>query len=153
MFLLLLTIIFTNAYTAAVYLQAKPSASALIRLTVIDGRDNTPLHNACVCIPEADAYFYTDNNGKTPVIEVPVIINENYNSIVKQKFGEITVLVYKEGYIDYILFNLTVKENETRQGIKIMLYKDEEGAPDYLSIVETPDSGWIKEIIKKYKKK
>lgn len=151
-FLLILTLILTNAYSASVYLQAQPVQTASVRLIVVDGRENTPIHNACVCIPEAGAYFYTDNNGNTPLIEVPVIPDSNYDGIVKRDFGEVTALVYKDGYIDYILLNLAVKQNETRQGIKIMMYKTEEDSPQYISIVETPDGGWIEQIIKKYKK-
>lgn len=152
LFIALLAILFFNAYNTAVYLQSAPVSAAAIRLVVVDGKKGTPVHNACVCIAETGAYFYTDNNGNTPLIEVPIIINSNYDGIVKRDFGEITILIFKEGYIDYILLNLAVKENENRQGIRIMLYEKEEGAPDYFSIVETPDGSWIKKLIERYKK-
>ena len=131
----------------------KPSPVAKVRFTILDIEDNKPVYNACICIPEANAYFYTDNNGNTPLMEVPVLPNEYYNKTLKRNFGEITVLIYKEGYIDYILLNFTVKENEVRQGVKLLLYKKENSEQDFISIVETPDNNWIKSLIEKYRKK
>jgi hypothetical protein len=145
--------VFSNIYTVAVFLTNAWDKKAHVSFIVSDFEGSKPLANACVCIPEANAYYYTDSSGNTPVIEVPVTQNSYYDGICRRNFGEITVIVYKEGYADYILLNFCVKENQKRLGIKLFLYKKYGGEEGYTSIVETPDGQWIKDLIEKYRKK
>lgn len=142
-----------NIYSISMLLFARPAPCAKIRIAAVDIADNKPIHDACVCIPQLNAYFYTDNKGCTPLIDVPVIPDNYYDNIYTRNFGEIMVIVYKEGYADYILLNLNIRENEMRQDIKLYLYKKESTQRQFVSIVETPDENWIKNVIEKYRKK
>lgn len=151
-FLIIFVLVFTNIYTAAVYIYRAPEKKAYIRLTITDIEDNSPVHGAYVCIPEANACFYTDNNGRTPLIEVPVLYDQLYDDIARRDFGMVTVIVYKEGYVDYILCNLTVRENQKRDGIKLFIYKQNDYSPPFTSIVETPENEWLQKLIDKYRK-
>lgn len=151
--IIILTLLITaNLYSAAMMLFAKPVSTARIRLNISDISDNKPVRSACVYIAETGRYFDTDNAGYTPVIEVPIMPANHYDNIYKRSFGEITVIVYKEGYIDYALFNLNVRENEERLNLKIFMYKKGTSNQNFISIVETPDNNWIQNLIDKYRK-
>jgi hypothetical protein len=145
-------LIVLNIYSAAILLLAKPAPSAKVKFCVADIADNTPVGGAKVYIPQVNAYFETDETGSTPVIEVPVLPDGYYDNIYKRSFGEITAIVYKEGYIDYILLNLCVRENEQRLSIKLFMYKKGTSDREFISIVETPDESWVKGMIDKYRK-
>ena len=149
--LLLFVLIFTNLYTTVILINETNIKQAKVRFTVVDIENNNSIYKACVCIPEANVYYYTDNNGNTPLIEIPVIYNSYYDNLCCRDFGEISVIVYKEGYVDFIMLNLVVKENQTRDNIKLLMYKKDAYSPNYTSIVETPDNDWIQNLIDKYK--
>lgn len=144
--------IFINIYSAACYIFNQDGKKAQVKFIVADFSDNAPVSFARVCIPEINASFFTDNSGNTPLIEVPVMPDAFYDGICKRNFGEITVIVYKEGYADYILCNLCIRENDIREGIKLLIYKKDNFMPDFTPIVETPDVKWLKELIEKYRK-
>lgn len=150
--LILTVLVLANIYSTAAYLLGAPAPTAKIRIKAVDVTSRLPVEGACVCIPEAKIYVYTDQRGCTPLIEVPVIPDDCYDKIHKRNFGLVTVIVYKENYVDYILMNLTVKENEVRQGITVTLFPKGENSPPFTSIVETPDEIWVKELIEKYRK-
>lgn len=153
LFLIVFVLIVTNIYTVSAYIFNDNGKMARLKFTVVDFDGNTPVSGAIVCIPETGKYYYTDSSGNTPIIEVSIVTDAYYDNICKRNFGEITVIVYKEGYADYILCNLCVKENQNRTNIKLLIYKQYEGMPDFTPIVETPDETWLKELIEKYKKK
>jgi hypothetical protein len=142
-----------NIYSTAQYLLGSPAPTAKVRLKVVDVLTRLPVSGACVCIPEGEIYACTDDRGNTPLIEVPVIADHTFDNIYKRNFGLITVIVYKENYVDHIMMNITVRENEVRQGITVALFPRQESSPPFVSIVETPDENWVKELIDKYRKK
>lgn len=150
--IILALLISANLFSTAMLLFAKPVPTAKIRLNICDISDNKPVGGACVYIAETGKYFDTDNSGNTPVIEVPIMSDSRYDNICKRSFGDITVLVYKDGYIDYALFNLNVRENEERLNLKIYMYKKGTSNQDHITIVETPDNHWIQSLIDKYRK-
>lgn len=126
--------------------------SALV-VTVVDGQSGKPILDATVCIPETGSYYKTDAMGKTVTIPVPLIRNENFDNINKRGFGEVTLLVYKDGYIDFILFYTIIPADRVRYGPVVMLfeaYAADEGAVQHL--VEGPPEAWIRELVDKYRK-
>ncbi len=150
--LILGVLVLANIYSTAQYLLGSPAPTAKVRFKVVDVLTRLPVCGACVCIPEGEIYTYTDDKGNTPLIEVPVIADRSFDNIHKRDFGLITVIIYKENYVDHIMMNITVREKEVRQGITVALFPRQESSPPFVSVVETPDDKWIKELIDKYRK-
>lgn len=121
-------------------------------ITVVDGQSGKPVLDATVCIPEINSYYKTDAMGKTAKISVPIIRNQNFDATMVRDFGEVTLLVYKDGYIDFILFYTIIPTDRVRYGPTVMLfeaYAADENALQHL--VEGPPEVWIRELVDKYR--
>jgi hypothetical protein len=121
-----------------------------LKITVIDLISREPIEGATVCIVESGQYSTTDKYGKTPTIKAPYLINHNFDDVLERPWGDITILVYKDGYVDYLVFYIMLQKDSTRS-LTITLHPYDAGAEPYL-LIESPDTDWAKEIIKKYKK-
>lgn len=126
---------------------------AMLKIYVYDGVSNRPLENATVCIPEVNGYYHTGADGSTVLISVPTLRNTNFDDVHMRSWGEVTLLVYREGYIDFILFYLMVQADKTRIGPNIALYPTATPDDNILhSLIESPENSWAEEIRDKYKK-
>ncbi|MDR3317980.1 MAG: hypothetical protein LBS99_00900, partial [Clostridiales bacterium] len=143
--------VITAILSAPGYAGGKAERVTSLRVTVRNAADYAPIHNATVCIPEINSYFYTDTEGKTVQIEAPILVNRSFDRIKPRDFGDITLLVYKDGYIDYIIFYVML--TEAPREITITLYPSRSAEDNsYHTIIESPDSAWAAEVIDKYKK-
>jgi hypothetical protein len=123
---------------------------AYLKISIIDLKTREPLENATVCILETKQYYTTDKYGNTPTIQAPYLKNSNFDDVLERPWGDITILAYKDGYVDYLVFYIMVQKNKTRY-LTLTLAPHSVGSEPYL-IIESPDDDWAKEIIKRYKK-
>lgn len=118
---------------------------------VLDGKTNAPICGATICVPETGKTYRTDENGAVGTIQVPILRDERFDDMLPKDWGEITLLVYQEGYAPYGLFYLRIRKDESRAGPTIFLYDQESfslGAP--FTIIENPDDAWARAILRKY---
>ena len=126
--------------------------TAGLQLSVVEGFTETPIEGAAVIIIETGEIYYTDETGNTDVIQVPFIRDTRYDDILSKPWGEVSLIVYKDGYVPYALFYLQVLENETRQGVKILLFSDDQTQSDEpFAIIEGPNRLWVDALIKMYR--
>ena len=129
------------------------SQSGRIQIEVLDDLSGKPVDGATVCVIETRHYENTNKYGKTGYIEVPIIRNANFDISLERPYGEITILVYKNGFADNLSFYNFIKPNTTRVGIIIRLktiINKEDIAPTI--IINQPDKYWSEALIKLYKK-
>ncbi len=118
-----------------------------------DGYTNAALSQTKIVIVETGEVYYTDENGKTPKIIVPIIRDKRYDKILAKPWGEISVIFYKDGYLDYALFYLQVLEGNTRENVEILMFESDKVNSDQpFSIIEGPNKIWVNEMITKYKR-
>ena len=123
-----------------------------IQPQVVDGFSEKPIEGAIVVIPEANQEYKTDKDGYTPNIKVKISPDTRFEKIHPKSWGETTLIVYKEGYREYVLLHLNVWEGQTRQGPKILLFPKENQQVDQpMSIVEGPNQVWINSMVEKYR--
>ncbi len=125
-----------------------------IQVEVLEANSNRPIDGATVCVIESRHYENTNKYGKTSLISVPIIKNVNFDLSVERTWGEVTLLVYKNGYADSINFYTAVMPNSTRVGIIIYLtpiISTGDLAPSVN--IESPNKLWIESLIKLYKKR
>ena len=128
--------------------RAGSNETGFMRVCVHDGETDMPLAGARVVIPETGGEYETGEDGFTPVMELPVYYDEQYNDILKQDYGRITVLVYHEGYVPYALYFTHVEPNTLRRGPNVWLFRGN-GSP--FSIIEGPDDDWSERLIEEYR--
>lgn len=146
--ILLTSIIPLNNDSIAVF---KSTSTASLSFTVVEGYTETPLSAAKVYIMETGQYYSTDEKGTTPEISVPVILDSRFDSAITKPWGEINLIVYKDGYTPYALFYLQVSPSTPRKNIKILMFKkDEVESDEPFSIIEGPNKLWVNALIKKY---
>ena len=118
---------------------------------VLDGMSLNPIEGAEVVVVETEGRYRTKSDGKTQAIRVPVVEDAHFADILKKPWGEITLIVYKDGYADYVLFHTQVWENQCREGPRILLFKaDAQAKEQPFSIVEGPQRLWVMELVEKY---
>lgn len=139
--------------TAAVFSSGSKQTASLT-VHVVEGYTETPISNATVVVVETGKSYQTDETGFTEKIEVPVVRDTRYDSILEKPWGEVTLIIYKEGFIPYALFYLQVLGGQTREGVKILLF--EEGQTDSsqpFSIIEGPNRVWVDALVEMYRPK
>lgn len=122
-----------------------------IQVMVVDGKTDTPIESATIVIPETGETYTTDAQGWTPSIEIPLMEDSRFSNIQQKEWGEVTLLVYKDNYLPYALFNAQVWEDQTRQGPTIYMFTETNGNDAALSIIEGPQREWVEELIEKYR--
>lgn len=133
----------------ALTLRATAPQNAYLEITVVDLFTDKKLENANICIIETNSYYKTDSFGKSPLISVP-FIDEQQNGYPKKDWTDITLLVYREGYNDYICFYLELKKDSIRR-LTVTLPPLSHGYIPFI-LSETPPTEWTMELIKMYKK-
>ena len=130
---------------------APGAAAGQIQVEVVDGESETPLAGCTVVIPETGGSYVTGEDGKTEAISVPILEDDVYKTILRKPWGEITLLIYRDGYIPYALFHTQIYENTARQGPKIYLFQqDSTGSDQPFTVVEGPQRLWVNELIEKF---
>jgi hypothetical protein len=105
-------------------------------------------------ILETGKKYSTDAGGSTGVIDVPVIRDTRFDNIIPKPWGEVSLIVYKDGFLPYALFYLQVADGQTRSGVKILLFEDNStGSSEPFSIIEGPNRAWVNELVKRYQPK
>jgi hypothetical protein len=126
--------------------------TAYFSVKVVDGYTEAPLLGAKVVVVETGKTYATDKKGLTEVIAVPAVRDTRYDGVLPKPWAEVTLIIYKDGYVPYALFYLQVMEGETREGVKILLF--EEGSSDTaepFSIIEGPNRAWVDALVEKYR--
>ncbi|MCR5808439.1 MAG: carboxypeptidase-like regulatory domain-containing protein [Clostridiales bacterium] len=125
------------------------SPVCVMRLCVRDGPADEPIYGACVVVPETGERFYTDENGLTPKMELPVIPDENLSGILPSRGGRITFIVYAEGYTPYLLLYARTFPG-VRDTPTALLFPDDGTLPVF-TVIEAPDEGWCRELAEKFR--
>ena len=122
-------------------------------VSVLEAGSLNPIDNATVCVIETKKYYQTNSHGSTNKLSAPILNSSPLNNSLVQNWGEITLLVYKPGYADTIVFNTAIFVDKIRIGIVVFLnpiINSEDNKPTIIS--ETPNEAWVKELIKLNKK-
>ncbi len=129
-----------------------PSYFGYIQPQVMDGFSEEPLEGVTVVIPETGQSFITSSDGLTAVIKVPIREDAHYAKIAPKPWSEVTLIIYKEGYIEYVLFHARIWENQTRKGPTILLFPKVDGEENEpFSVVEGPHRMWVKDLVEKFR--
>ncbi len=138
--------------TVAVFGTAATADTAQLTLRVLEGYNESPIAGAKVVVLETGQTYETDQDGMTEVIKVPVVRDTRYDSILEKPWGEVSLIIYKDGFVPYALFYLQVIGGQTREGVKILLF--EQGSTDSkepFSIIEGPNRAWVNQLVEMYR--
>ncbi len=121
-----------------------------MRLRVLDGATDKPIEGACAVVPEAGIEAYTDTRGFTPVMELPCIKDEGLNALLPYNEGRVTLIVYAEGYVPYLLLYCRVLPGTERETPTVYMWRDDGSLPVF-EVIEAPPLSWAAELAQKYK--
>ncbi len=146
----ILLVSMTGQKNKAVFSYGK-EGTARLSVYVVEGYTETPIKDASVVVVETGEIYQTDEKGMTQVIKVPCKRDTRYDDILQKPWGEITLIIYKEGFLPYALFYLQVLDGQTREGVKILLFEEgSTSSQEPFSIIEGPNRIWVDELIKMY---
>lgn len=121
-------------------LTTNTSKTAVI-LKVENYYTSTPLKNATVCLIDDQKYYKTDENGCLEIAFEEGKAPKNCS-----------ILVYKKGFTDHIVFNLKVLNGLVRFAPTIKLKELSDNSPPYTISCDIPSDKEIEKLIAKYKK-
>lgn len=124
--------------------------TGLLSVRVTDGWTDAPIENARVVIPESGGVCQTDGNGRTGLMEVPVLRDAHFRHILPQDWGTVTVLVYAEGYYACALYHARVAADAPREDLPIRLFPNDGTLETPFSLIESPDEDWVREMLHRY---
>lgn len=118
-----------------------------LQLKVLNASNNLPIENATICILDNFSYYQTQKSGFSEMIKIPLV-----DSWRKSYCYEINLLIYKNGFCDFLYFNLKLLENQKRTDVVIYLEEiiSEKIAPTIF--IEPPVEATINSIIDAFKK-
>lgn len=111
---------------------------------------NSPVENAIVYVYGTENYKRTYSDGTTDPISVPFERDDRFDEILKKDWGEVTLFVYADGYVPYVLFNCAVYENQERSGPEILLVPlayTSSNSP--IVTTEAPERAWVNDLFSK----
>lgn len=123
-----------------------------LSISVVDKATNKPVSDAKITIIGIEDSYKTDENGKSPEITMKV------NKDMYKKYGEelakktpsgcVTIIVSKEGYKDYLLFNKAVYPGYAANTLNIQLIKPTSNDTEkYVVDYQYPHELWVQELI------
>lgn len=138
---------FTNiAHQTCNVLAFDNSLKGGIKVEVLD-EDGNAISGAKVYVCEISECFETGKNGQTSNISMPILPDTRFLEICKKDFGEVTILVTKDGYCPTCMTGVIVRSCVTRLGPKVVLKAGEE----YRHVADDVDSAWLKRLCEKYR--
>lgn len=121
------------------FVYAQHQGGAKVKVCVVDLSGN-PVHNAKVKVVGTSVQFNTDNNGFSPLIELPVFTNV-YDSAINQWYT-INLQVKKQGYVDAFVINCVVYIDDVRN-LTVRVYPSDSSNLPYVCYVESPPSEYL----------
>lgn len=88
--------------------------TGFIRVHVIDESTRKPIEGAVVVVAETEQRLRTDVQGWTPRVEAPVLRARRFRPIVAQLHGQLSLVVYKNGYRDALYFGVRMRPQSTQ---------------------------------------
>ncbi len=118
-------------------------SGAKIRVHVVD-LQGVDVHNAVVKILGTSVQFNTDNNGLSPLIELPTFTNV-YDSTIDQWYT-VNLQVQKQGYVDAFVLNCVVYMQQDRI-VTVRVYPVDDSNLPYVCYVESPPDEYLHSLI------
>ena len=123
--------------------------NGFMRVRVLDGSDDTPIEGACVVVPEADLICVTDARGLTETMELPCVVDAALDALCPYDEGRVTLIVYADGYIPYLLLYCRVLPGQERETPTVYMWPDDGSLPVF-EVIEAPPLEWAAELVKMY---
>ena len=118
------------------------------QINVIDAMTDAPIAGAKVTVPETGESFFTDENGYTDRMRLPVVPDTEYGRLLEDGAGRITFIVRADGYTPFVLLYARIAPGCDRT-IDVMLF-DDDGTLPVFTIIEAPPAEWSEELMNKY---
>ncbi len=128
---------------------ASPDNIAKIRILVVDGKTNEPIGQANICILECERYYKTDSLGYSPEMFIETKKHSDEPPFSRPK---ISILVYKDGYLDTIVLGVELFDGICRLGPTVKLYQKNDLDNEIKKQYDFPDEKFLQSVIEKYRK-
>ena len=121
-----------------------------LHVRVVDAYTLMPIEHAKVIIPDINISRISDSTGSCVFTRIPLRKNNVHQRILKQDWGECTIIALYAGYRPTVILNSQVYKNQMRKGPTIYMFPEELDDIPVAAIVESPSQEWIIELVEKY---
>ncbi len=121
-----------------------------ISLYVIDAYTLEPLDNAVVVLPESGIAAETDARGIAFLSSVPIDMRSDFMLLTGASYGEITLIIYAEGYLPCVWLKVHMSPGRVRNGPTIYMFPENKESVDVTVFAEAPDEAVMREFVEKF---
>ena len=150
---ILLLLLCVAAAAAAVFLFYAKKEYGHIRVSAVDAYTLNPIEGVMVVLPDSGLSAVTGRDGTVLISGIPIEKDRQQNRLLELHAGECTLLAYADGYLPYALLYMQVYPETIRKGPTLYMFPEGESSADIISVVETPEYSWIRELLAKYSEK
>lgn len=119
-------------------------------IKVVDAYTNMPLEKALIVVAENDLYFTTDEHGRAFCSNISFVDTSPFKALKNTESSTVTLLCYKSGYLDFVLFNAAVSSVGIGEKTLYMFPVSGEGERTFIAMNETPNDEFAKKLLEKY---
>lgn len=136
-----------NVYENINSSELKSNNAVKYKIEVLD-KDDKPIKEAKIVVPESNLVAKTDSSGKA-IMELSYDVYED-NDTISKEYGEATFLIYKADYIKLAILKVPIYKETSRNELIVRLDKSKKKI--YKCIVTKPNINWFNKVINSYEK-
>ena len=121
-----------------------------ISLYVIDAYTLEPLANAAIVLPESGVAAETDARGVALLSCVPIDMKSDFMLLTGASYGEITMIIYADGYLPCVWLKVHVSPGRVRNGPTVYMFPENKESVDVTVFTEAPDEALMLDFVKKF---
>lgn len=138
-------------YGAAKEVLSYKSEIGVIVPVVTDAATGKSVENAAIVFPMNGKCVYSDSEGKTDEIILPLYSDKNYIERFAKPFGITDIIVYADGYITHSVFGVQYLAGEERTVELKLIPKSLGEGKENIVMYEAPASEWADAYIDEFR--
>ncbi|HWQ57730.1 MAG TPA: hypothetical protein VN540_01830 [Clostridia bacterium] len=118
-----------------------------ISVYVVDAYTLAPLKNAAVVLPESGIASYTNDRGVAFLSSVPIDMKSDFIALTGASYGEITMIVYADGYLPCVWLKVHMSPGRVRNGPTIYMFPEGSESVSVAVFTEAPDDALMLDFV------
>lgn len=122
-----------------------------ISVYVVDAYTLAPMKNAKIVLPESGIEASCDSRGVALISSIPVDMDSPFIRLTGASYGEITMIVYAEGYLPCVWLKVHIYPSRIRNGPTIYMFPAGSEDVKVTVFTEAPDDTLMQDFTERFR--
>lgn len=141
----------TAGVLCTLFFEQKTPPYGHLSLYVIDAYTLRPLADAVIVLPESGITGKTNARGMALISSIPVDTDAAFNRLTGAEYGEITMLIYAEGYLPCVWLKVHMFPSRIRSGSTVYMFPVGSEEVKVTVFTEAPDEEMMLEFLRRHR--